>query len=224
MPNLILLRHGQSQWNLENRFTGWEDVELSEAGREEARIAGEKMRDLKIDKVYTSALRRAVDTARIALEAAGRGDMPLIMDAALNERHYGELQGLNKAQTAQKYGDQQVHIWRRSFDVRPPGDKGESLAMTIQRVMPYYEKHIVADLLAGRDVLVVAHGNSLRSLLFKLDKHTQETIMDVNIPTGVPIIYELELRDGDLHVNSKRALVERGVEVPSEIQPPMSGS
>lgn len=221
MPNLILLRHGQSQWNLENRFTGWEDVELSETGREEARIAGEKMRDLTIDRVYTSALRRAVDTARIALEAARKSDLPLIMDAALNERHYGELQGLNKAQTAQQYGDQQVHIWRRSFDVRPPGEKGESLAMTFQRVMPYYEQHIVADLHAGRNVLVVAHGNSLRSLLFKLDKHTNETIMDVNIPTGVPIIYELELRDGELHVNSKRELVERGVEVPSEIQPPV---
>lgn len=222
MPNLILLRHGQSQWNLENRFTGWEDVDLSEAGREEARVAGEKMRDLQIDKVYTSALRRAVNTAKIALTAAGKGDLPLTMDPALNERHYGELQGLNKAETALKYGDDQVHIWRRSFDTRPPGEKGESLAMTISRVMPYYERHILADLLDGKNVLVVAHGNSLRALLFKLDKHTNETIMDVNIPTGSPLIYEMELRDGELHMVSKRELIERGVEIPSAIEPPVN--
>ncbi len=222
MPNLILLRHGQSQWNLENRFTGWEDVDLSDAGREEARIAGEKMSDLQIDKVYTSALRRAVNTAKIALTAAGKGDLPLTMDPALNERHYGELQGLNKAETALKYGDDQVHVWRRSFDTRPPGEKGESLAMTIDRVMPYYERHILADLLAGKNVLVVAHGNSLRALLFKLDKHTNETIMDVNIPTGSPLIYEMEVRDGELHMVSKRELIERGVEVPSAIEPPVN--
>ncbi len=221
MPKLILLRHGQSQWNLENRFTGWEDVDLSEAGREEARTAGEKMRDLKIDHVYTSALRRAVDTAKIALEAADKTDLPLIMDPALNERHYGELQGLNKAETALKYGDEQVHIWRRSFDTRPPGDKGESLAMTIDRVMPYYEHHILVDLLSGKNVLVVAHGNSLRALLYKLDDHTNESIMDVNIPTGSPIIYDLELRDGVLHVLSKRELIEPGVTIPSAIEPPV---
>jgi len=220
MPNLILLRHGQSQWNLENRFTGWEDVPLSERGREEAKKAGEALRDKRIDVVYTSTLRRAVDTAKLALEAAGRGDMPLIMDPALNERHYGDLQGLNKAETAAKYGDEQVHIWRRSFAVRPPGDKGESLAMTIERVMPYYERHIVADLLAEKNVMVAAHGNSLRALLYKLDKHTEETIMDVNIPTGVPIVYELAIDGDQIHVVSKKELVEPGVGIESAIQTP----
>jgi 2,3-bisphosphoglycerate-dependent phosphoglycerate mutase len=222
MPNLILLRHGQSQWNLENRFTGWEDVDLSEQGREEARQAGEKLRSMKIDVVYTSTLKRAVNTAQIALEAAGRADLPLVMDPALNERNYGDLQGLNKAETALKYGDEQVHIWRRSFDIRPPGDKGESLAMTIDRVSPYYEQHIVADLRNGKNVLVVAHGNSLRSLLYKLDDHTRETIMDVNIPTGVPIVYEMDLRDGILHVVSKKEMIEEGVARPSKIETPVS--
>jgi 2,3-bisphosphoglycerate-dependent phosphoglycerate mutase len=203
MPLLILLRHGQSQWNLENRFTGWEDVPLSELGREEARKAGEHLRDVDIDVVYTSALRRAIDTATIALEAAGKGHMQLIKDQALNERHYGDLQGLNKAETAEKYGDEQVHIWRRSFAVRPPGEEGESLAMTIERVMPYYKSHIVPDLRAGKNVLVVAHGNSLRALLFTLDKHTEASIMDVNIPTGVPITYDLEFEGDEMKVLSK---------------------
>lgn len=220
MPNLILLRHGQSQWNLENRFTGWEDVPLSERGRDEAKKAGELLRDVRIDVVFTSTLRRAVDTAKLALTAAGRGEMPLTMDPALNERHYGDLQGLNKAETAAKYGDAQVHIWRRSFSVRPPGEKGESLAMTIDRVMPYYERHIVADLLAEKNVMVVAHGNSLRALLFKLDQHTEETIMDVNIPTGVPIIYELAVDGSQIHVVSKKELVEPGVGIESAIQTP----
>jgi 2,3-bisphosphoglycerate-dependent phosphoglycerate mutase len=208
MPKLILLRHGQSQWNLENRFTGWEDVPLSDLGREEARKAGERLRDIEIDAVYTSALCRAIDTAKIALEAAGKGHMSMLMDAALNERNYGDLQGLNKAETAVKYGDDQVHIWRRSFSVRPPGEKGESLAMTIQRVMPYYEGRIIPDLRAGKNVLVVAHGNSLRALLYTLDKHTEESIMDVNIPTGVPLVYDLEFDGDTFHVIDKRALAE----------------
>jgi 2,3-bisphosphoglycerate-dependent phosphoglycerate mutase len=212
MPSLILLRHGQSQWNLENRFTGWEDVSLSELGREEARTAGERLRSYAIDVVYTSKLRRAIDTATLALEAAGKKDLQLVMDPALNERHYGDLQGLNKAETALKYGDEQVHIWRRSFSVRPPGEKGESLAMTIQRVMPYYESHIIPDLEAGKNVLVVAHGNSLRALLYTLDKHTEETIMDVNIPTGVPLLYELKIVDDEMHVAGKKMLVESEVE------------
>jgi 2,3-bisphosphoglycerate-dependent phosphoglycerate mutase len=220
MPDLILLRHGQSQWNLENRFTGWEDVELSEAGREEARSAGVKMKDLRIDVVYTSVLKRAVNTAKIALESAGKGEMPMIMDPALNERHYGDLQGLNKAETALKYGDDQVHTWRRSFSTRPPGEKGESLEMTIARVMPYCEDHILHDIRAGKNVLVVAHGNSLRALLFNLDKHTEETIMDLNIPTGVPLVYNLELKDGVIHVVSKREMIDVGTSVKSEIKPP----
>jgi 2,3-bisphosphoglycerate-dependent phosphoglycerate mutase len=204
MPNLILLRHGQSQWNLENRFTGWEDVPLSDLGREEARAAGGKLRDMDIDVVYTSVLRRAIDTATIALAAADKADMPLVQDPALNERHYGDLQGLNKAETAEKYGADQVHIWRRSFAVQPPGEKGESLAMTIARVMPYYESHIIPDLRAGRNVLVVAHGNSLRALLYTLDKHSEESIMDVNIPTGVPLVYELEVDGDEVRVVGKR--------------------
>jgi len=206
MPNLILLRHGQSSWNLENRFTGWVDVDLSELGREEARAAGLELRDVRIDRVYTSALKRAIDTAKIALQAAGRDDLSLIQDQALNERHYGDLQGLNKAETAEKYGAEQVHIWRRSFDVPPPGADGESLKMTMDRVLPYYEEHIVPDLKAGLNVLVVAHGNSLRSLIYVLDNHTPETIMELNIPTGIPILYDMEVKDGELVVASKKEL------------------
>lgn len=221
MPNLILLRHGQSQWNLENRFTGWEDVPLSELGREEARKAGEALRGLQIDKVYTSKLKRAIDTANLALESADKNDLETVRDAALNERHYGDLQGLNKAETATQYGDEQVHIWRRSFDIAPPGEGGESLKMCMARVMPYYEKNIVRDLHAGKNLLVVAHGNSLRALLFNLDKHTEETIMDINIPTGVPLLYEMETdENGALHVKQKRELIGEGVDVESEIKPP----
>jgi 2,3-bisphosphoglycerate-dependent phosphoglycerate mutase len=208
MPKLILLRHGQSQWNLENRFTGWEDVDLSPLGEQEARSAGIKLRDTPIDSVYTSALKRAIRTATIALDGAGRKEMSMTMNEALNERHYGDLQGLNKAEMAEKYGPEQVHIWRRSFDVKPPGDRGESLAMTIQRVLPYFEEHIVRDLRDGKNVLIVAHGNSLRSLLYHLDKHTQETIMEVNIPTGVPIVFDMEVRDGDLHVLSRTEMTD----------------
>jgi 2,3-bisphosphoglycerate-dependent phosphoglycerate mutase len=219
MPKLILLRHGQSQWNLENRFTGWEDVDLSPLGEQEARSAGFKLRDIPIDSVYTSALKRAIRTATLALDAAGRKEMSMTMHEALNERHYGDLQGLNKAEMAEKYGPEQVHIWRRSFDVRPPGEKGESLAMTIQRVLPYFEEHIVRDLHDGKSVLIVAHGNSLRSLLYHLDKHTEETIMQVNIPTGVPIVYDMEVRDGALHVLSRTEMTD----VPTKEEIPQKG-
>lgn len=209
MSHLILLRHGQSQWNLENRFTGWVDIDLSPLGEEEARSAGRKLRGVPIDKVYTSALTRAIRTATIVLEEAGRADLPLIEDQALNERHYGDLQGLNKAETAEKYGAEQVHIWRRSFDVRPPGEEGESLEMTIARVIPYFERHILPDLRDGRDVLVVAHGNSLRSLCYILDQHTRDSIMELNIPTGVPIIYDVSVDDaGSVTVNSKKELLD----------------
>lgn len=206
MPDLILLRHGQSQWNLENRFTGWVDIDLSEKGREEAESAGEKLRDLQIDVVYTSVLQRAINTAKIALETAGKGEMELIQDQALNERHYGDLQGLNKAETAEKYGDEQVHIWRRSFDVRPPGDEAESLELTIERVLPYYHEHIEKDLLAGKNVLVVAHGNSLRSLSYYLDKHTSDSIVKLEIPTGAPILYKLNVGESGLEVVERKAL------------------
>ena len=189
MPELILLRHGQSQWNLENRFTGWVDVPLSPKGEDEARAAGEKLRGRHIDNLYTSVLRRAVDTATLALEAAGTTVPVTERDAALNERMYGDLQGLNKAEAAKRFGDAQIKLWRRSYDVRPPG--GESLADTAARVLPYWESHILPDLKAGRDVLVVAHGNSLRALVMHLDGLSHAEVLELEIPTGAPLLYEL---------------------------------
>ena len=189
MSALILLRHGQSQWNLENRFTGWIDVPLSPTGEDEARAAGEKLRDRHIDKLYTSVLRRAVDTATLALEAAGTTVPATERDAALNERMYGDLQGLNKAEAAKRFGDAQIKLWRRSYDVRPPG--GESLADTAARVLPYWESHILPDLKAGRDVLVVAHGNSLRALVMHLDGLSHAEVLELEIPTGAPLLYEI---------------------------------
>jgi 2,3-bisphosphoglycerate-dependent phosphoglycerate mutase len=188
MPALILLRHGQSQWNLENRFTGWVDVPLSPKGEDEARAAGEKLRGRHIEKLYTSVLRRAVDTATLALEAAGTTVPVTERDAALNERMYGDLQGLNKAEAAKRFGDAQIKLWRRSYDVRPPG--GESLADTAARVLPYWESHILPDLKAGRDVLVVAHGNSLRALVMHLDGLSHAEVLELEIPTGAPLLYE----------------------------------
>ena len=189
MPDLILLRHGQSQWNLENRFTGWVDVPLSPRGEEEARSAGEKLRGRKIDKLYTSVLKRAIDTAEIALETARIGPLPTERDAALNERMYGDLQGKNKAEAAREFGPDQVKLWRRSYDVRPPG--GESLADTAARVLPYWERRILPDLRAGKDLLVAAHGNSLRALVMHLDGLTREQVLELEIPTGDPLLYEI---------------------------------
>ena len=189
MPELILLRHGQSQWNLENRFTGWVDVALSPKGEAEARAAGNTLRGRRIDKLYISVLKRAIDTATLALEAAGLAAPPTERDAALNERMYGDLQGLNKAEAAQQWGDAQIKLWRRSYDVRPPG--GESLADTAARVLPYWESHILPDLRAGKNVLVVAHGNSLRALVMHLDGLTREQVLALEIPTGVPLLYEI---------------------------------
>ncbi len=201
MPDLILLRHGQSQWNLENRFTGWVDVPLSARGEEEARAAGEKLRGRRIDKLYTSVLKRAVDTARLALEAAGIPEPPTERDAALNERMYGDLQGLDKADAAKRFGDAQVKLWRRSYDVRPPG--GESLADTAARVIPYWEARILPDLRAGRNVLVAAHGNSLRALVMHLDGLTREQVLELEIPTGQPLLYEF---DAEGRIKGKRYL------------------
>jgi 2,3-bisphosphoglycerate-dependent phosphoglycerate mutase len=189
MPDLILLRHGQSQWNLENRFTGWVDVPLAPKGEEEARAAGEKLRGRRIDKMFTSVLKRAIDTATIALEVAGIRDLPVERDLALNERMYGDLQGLNKAESAQKWGDEQIRQWRRSYDVRPPG--GESLADTAARVIPYWESRILPDLKSGKNVLVAAHGNSLRSLVMHLDGLDRDQVLKLEIPTGAPLLYEL---------------------------------
>jgi 2,3-bisphosphoglycerate-dependent phosphoglycerate mutase len=189
MPELILLRHGESSWNLENRFTGWVDVPLSPRGEAEARAAGEKLRGRRIDKVFTSVLARAIETARLALETAGIGPVPIERDEALNERKYGDLQGLNKAEAARQFGAEQVKLWRRSYDVRPPG--GESLADTAARVLPYWQDRILPELLAGRNVLVVAHGNSLRALVMHLDRMTPEQVLQLEIPTGVPLLYEI---------------------------------
>ena len=189
MSELILLRHGQSQWNLENRFTGWVDVPLSARGEAEARAAGEKLRGHKIDKLYTSVLKRAIDTATLALEPAGVRPAAVERDAALNERMYGSLQGLDKTEAAQRFGAEQVKLWRRSYDVRPPD--GESLADTAARVLPYWESHILPDLRAGRNVLVVAHGNSLRALVMHLDGLSRERVLELEIPTGAPLLYEM---------------------------------
>ena len=201
MSALILLRHGQSQWNLENRFTGWIDVPLSPKGEDEARAAGEKLRGHHIDKLYTSVLKRAVDTATLAIEAAGLRTPPTEQDAALNERMYGDLQGLNKAEAAKQFGDAQIKLWRRSYDVRPPG--GESLADTAERVLPYWESHILPDLKAGRNVLVVAHGNSLRALVMHLDGLSHAEVLELEIPTGAPLLYDV---GADGRVSGKRYL------------------
>jgi 2,3-bisphosphoglycerate-dependent phosphoglycerate mutase len=201
MPELILLRHGQSQWNLENRFTGWVDVPLSDKGEEEARAAGTKLRGHPIDVVFTSVLKRAIDTATLALETAGVTDVPIVRDAALNERMYGDLQGLNKAESATKWGAEQVHQWRRSYDVRPPG--GESLADTAARVIPYWDARILPEVRAGKHVLVAAHGNSLRALVMHLDGLTRAQVLELEIPTGRPLLYDM---GADGRVVAKRYL------------------
>jgi 2,3-bisphosphoglycerate-dependent phosphoglycerate mutase len=195
MSTLVLVRHGQSQWNLENRFTGWVDVPLSELGEKEAREAGEKLKGFKFDVAFTSALQRAQRTLAIIFQVTGMKDVPVYMDQALNERHYGGLQGLNKAETAVKYGDEQVKLWRRSYDVPPPKDDtgySESLKDTAARTLPYYESHIVPYLKQGKNVLVSAHGNSLRSIVMFLDNLTKEQVIALNLDTGIPRVYEMD--------------------------------
>lgn len=196
MSRLILLRHGQSVWNQENRFTGFVDVDLSERGRKEAHDAGLALKGQPIDVVFVSALKRAQETANIALEAIGKENLPRLVDAALNERHYGDLQGLNKDEVRKQYGPEQVHIWRRSFDVAPPG--GESLKQTCERVIPYYRASILPRLKKGENVLIVAHGNSLRGLLMELEGLSKTQVVDVEIPTGVPVSFEID-RNGIAH-------------------------
>ena len=188
MPILALVRHGQSLWNHENRFTGFVDVPLTEQGRAEARQAAKSLGGLKFDVAYTSALTRAQETLAIILESLGQR-IPVIRDASLNERHYGDLQGLNKEDAAKRWGDDQVKKWRRSYDIPPPN--GESLEMTAKRVLPFYERAISGDLRLGKNVLVVAHGNSNRSLVMKLDKLTGEQVVGLELATGVPLVYEL---------------------------------
>ena len=190
MSKLVLIRHGESQWNLENRFTGWVDVPLSPKGIEEAKAAGKKLAGLKFDRAFSSVLARANETLRLVLEGIGQTGIPIEKDKALNERMYGELQGLNKAETAKKFGDEQVKIWRRSYDVRPPG--GESLKDTAGRVLPYYDSRIRPYVLQGETILIAAHGNSLRALVMQLEQLTREQVLELNIPTGAPLLYELD--------------------------------
>jgi 2,3-bisphosphoglycerate-dependent phosphoglycerate mutase len=191
MSDLILIRHGQSVWNAANRFTGWTDVELSEVGVSEAEEAGRILSSHRIDVVHTSDLIRAQRTAEIimSLNESSEG-YSTKFDWRLNERNYGSLQGLNKAETAEKFGAEQVHIWRRSFDVAPPD--GESLEMTAERTIPYFEQEILPDLQAGKGVLVSAHGNSLRSIVMHIEGISPEDIVSLEIQTGSPMFYEFE--------------------------------
>ena len=188
---LVLVRHGQSDWNLKNLFTGWRDIDLTEQGIKEAREAGRKLKGqgIKFDVAFTSALIRAQRTLDLMLTELGQTNIPVFKDQALNERDYGDLSGLNKDDARKKWGEEQVHIWRRSYDVAPPG--GESLKDTLARTLPYYVTEILPRVLRGERVLVSAHGNSLRALVMVLDKHTTESITKLNLDTGVPVIYRL---------------------------------
>ncbi len=188
---LVLVRHGQSEWNLKNLFTGWRDVDLTEKGIAEAKEAGRKLKaqGIVFDVAYTSALKRAQRTLDLMLTELGQTKIPVFKDQALNERDYGDLSGLNKDEARKKWGEEQVHIWRRSFDIAPPG--GESLKDTLARTLPYYMSEIQPRVLRGERVLVVAHGNSLRALVMVLEKLTKDTILKREIGTGAPIIYRL---------------------------------
>jgi len=195
MNYLVLMRHGQSQWNLENRFTGFHDIDLSDKGREEAKVAGQRLQDagIEFDQVFTSTLQRAFHTAEIALEECGQEDLIRTMQKEddLRERDYGDLTGLNKDETKAKFGEEQVHIWRRSYDVQPPG--GESLQDVVEkRVRPYYTKEIKPLVDDGENILIAAHGNSLRGILIVIGAETPETINAAEIPTGSPLVFELE--------------------------------
>jgi 2,3-bisphosphoglycerate-dependent phosphoglycerate mutase len=197
---LVLVRHGQSEWNLKNLFTGWRDVDLTEQGIKEAREAGRKLKaqGLTFDIAYTSALKRAQRTLGLMLEELGQTKIEIVKDLALNERDYGDLSGLNKDDARKKWGEEQVHIWRRSYDIAPPG--GESLKDTLARTLPYYVTEILPRVLRGERVLVAAHGNSLRALVMVLEKLSPEQILKREIGTGVPIIYRL---NADATVDSK---------------------
>lgn len=190
MVYLILLRHGESQWNVENRFTGWVDVDITSKGEDEARKAGIALKDYPIDMLFTSALLRAIRTADIALQSAGKGLIPTQRSEKLNERHYGDLQGLNKDEVGKQFGTDQLKIWRRSYDTPPPN--GESLKMTQERVLPYFHEQIIPVLKEGKNVLITAHGNSLRALIAELDNLSREEILELNIATGKPIVYTLD--------------------------------
>ena len=201
MAQLVIFRHGQSVWNLENKFTGWVDVELTPKGIEEAKNAGLKIEGIHFDYAYSSALKRAQDTLSLALETAKHSPILPVFDKSLNERMYGDLQGLDKSETALKYGDEQVKIWRRSYDIPPPN--GESLKDTAARVLPYFEKEIVPKLKNGDNVVIVAHGNSLRALIMYLEKMSPKQILEFEIGTAQPRLYEL---DADMNVMSVKNL------------------
>ena len=228
MAKLVFIRHGQSEWNLGNLFTGWVDVDLSAQGEREAKEAGRKLKEagIEFDQAYTSVLTRAIKTLHFALEESGQLWIPETKSWRLNERHYGASQGKNKADAAEKYGDEQVHIWRRSYDVLPPlldtndegsaaNDRryaeldpriipgGENLKVTLERVIPFWEDNIAPDLLDGKNVIVAAHGNSLRALTKYIENISDEDIMDVEMATGQPVVYEL---DDNLNIVSKEKL------------------
>lgn len=217
MAKLVLIRHGQSEWNLSNLFTGWVDVDLSEKGVEQAKAAGKAIKEhgLEFDYAYTSVLKRAIKTLHYALEESDQMWIPEFKTWRLNERHYGALQGLNKAETAEKYGDDQVHIWRRSYDVLPPlldadaeGSAvkdpryanldpnivpgGENLKVTLERVMPFWEDEIAPKLLDGKNVIIAAHGNSLRALSKYIERISDDDIMDLEMATGEPVVYDFD--------------------------------
>ena len=221
---LVLIRHGESEWNKLNLFTGWTDVDLSEKGHEEAKAAGRllKQEGLDFDICYTSYLKRAVHTLDHILDEMDRTWLPVVKSWKLNERHYGALQGLNKAETAEKYGEEQVREWRRSYDILPPAlnqndarsavaqsmyrdvnpnelPSSESLETTVARVVPYFNKVIKKDMMAGKRVIIAAHGNSLRALVKYFDKLSEEDIVNVNIPTGVPLVYEFDAQGNPLN-------------------------
>lgn len=203
---LVLVRHGQSEWNEKNLFTGWRDPDLTALGREEAKAAGKALKDkgFQFDVAYTSVLQRAQHTNDIILAELGQSNLPIIRDQALNERDYGDLSGLNKDDARARWGDEQVHVWRRSYDIPPPG--GESLKDTAARVLPYFDREIMPRVLKGERVLIAAHGNSLRSLVMQLEKLSEAEIIDVNIATGAPIVYRL---DDKGNVLSKEFLLDR---------------
>ncbi len=200
---LVLARHGQSDWNLKNLFTGWKDPDLTELGVSEAKAAGDRLkaRNLSFDRCYTSGLTRAQRTAQLILGQLGQDSLPTVRDIALNERDYGELSGLNKDDARAKWGEDQVHVWRRSYDVPPPG--GESLKDTAARVLPYYIREILPAVMRGERVLVAAHGNSLRALIMVLDGLNTDTIAGLELATGVPLVYRL---NADTTVASKEIL------------------
>lgn len=197
---LVLVRHGQSDWNLKNLFTGWKNPDLTEQGVSEAHKAGEQLRDLKLrfDIAFTSDLSRAQKTLDIILEELGQTGLETLKDQALNERDYGDLTGMNKDEAREKFGEEQVHIWRRSYDIPPPG--GESLKMTAERVLPYYKSEILPRVLAGNRTIVAAHGNSLRALIMDLEDLSPEEILKRELGTGTPIIYRLDENGGIVSV------------------------